>query len=76
MKENEAVVVMDFKMKILASMYREKQKDWYSKRGFSCLGALIIFGSSKDSNENEVLYHFFLSDDTTQDGDYVNTVKE
>jgi hypothetical protein len=59
LKENEAVVVMDFKMKILASMYREKQKDWYSKRGFSCLGALIIFGSSKDSNENEVLYHFF-----------------
>ena len=74
--EDEAIVVMDFKMKILASMYREKQKDWFSKRGFSCLGALVIFGSSKESNENEVLYHLFLSNDTTQDGDYVNTVKE
>ena len=74
--EDEAIVVMDFKMKILASMYREKQKDWFSKRGFSCLGALIIFGSSKESEDNEILYHLFLSDDTTQDGIYVNTAKE
>ena len=76
MGEDEVVLVLDFKMKILSSAYREKQKDWFSKRGFSCLGALLIFGSSKDSNENEVLYHLFLSDDTTQDGCYVNTVKE
>ena len=74
--EDEAIVVMDFKMKILASMYREKQKDWFSKRGFSCLGALVIFGSSAESNENEVLYHLFLSDDTTQDGAYVNMATE
>ena len=76
LKEDEVILVLDFKMKILSSTYREKQKDWFSKRGFSCLGALLIFGSSKDSNENEVLYHLFLSDDTTQDGCYVNTVKE
>ena len=74
--EDEVIIVLDFKMKILASMYREKQKDWFSKRGFSCLGALLIFGSSRDSDENEILYHLFLSDDTTQDGVYVNTVKE
>jgi hypothetical protein len=60
LKEDEAIVIMDFKMKILASMYREKQKEWFSKRGFSCLGgALIIFGSSKESDENEILYHLF-----------------
>ena len=76
LKPNEAVVVMDFKMKILASMHREAQMDWFSKRGFSCLGAAIIFGSQEGSSENEVLYHLFLSDDTTQDGIYVNTVKE
>ena len=73
---NECVVVMDFKMKILSSLFREKQLDWFSKRGFSLLGALIIFGSADDEDHNEVLYHFFLSDDTTQDAEYVNTVKQ
>ena len=73
---NECIVVMDFKMKILAALFREKQKDWFSKRGFSLLGALIIFGSEKEEDHNEVLYHFFISDDTTQDAEYVNIVKE
>ena len=73
---NECVIVMDFKMKILSSLFREKQRDWFSKRGFSLLGALIIFGSPDDKDHNEVLYHFFISDDTTQDAEYVNTVKE
>ena len=76
LKPNECVVVMDFKMKILSSLFREKQRDWFSKRGFSLLGALIIFGSANDSDHNEVLYHFFISDDTTQDAEYVNTVKQ
>ena len=73
---NECVVVMDFKMKILSSLFREKQRDWFSKRGFSLLGALIIFGSPEDEDHNEVLYHFFISSDTTQDAEYVNTVKQ
>ena len=76
LKDDEAIVIMDFKMKINASMYREKQKDWFSKRGFSCLGAMIIFGSSKESSENKIMYHIFFSDDTTQDGIYVNIAKE
>lgn len=76
LKEDECIIIVDFKMKILASCYREKQKDWFSKRGFSCLGCMIIFGSASDSDENEVLYHIFLSDDTTQDCNFVNTVKE
>ena len=37
LKSHEAIIIMDFKMKILASLYRERQKDWFSKRGFSCL---------------------------------------
>ena len=73
---NECDVVMDFKMKILSSLFREKQRDWFSKRGFSLLGALIIFGSANDDEHNEVLYHFFISEDTTQDAEYVNTVKQ
>ena len=78
---DECIVVFDFKMKILASFFREKQKDWFSKRGFSCLGVMLIFGRKKDEDhadcvDNEVLYHMFFSDDTTQDFVYVNTVKE
>lgn len=46
-----------------------------AKRGFSCLGVLVIFGSSSEKDSNEILYHFFISDDTTQDTDAVNTAK-
>jgi len=66
-------VIFDYKMKILASMYREKQVDWFSKRGFSCLGCLILFGSPDNSETHDVEYHFFLSDDDmTQDAHTVN----
>ena len=42
---------------------------------------MIVFGhkkndSTEDDSENDVLYHMFFSDDTTQDAIYVNTVKE
>jgi hypothetical protein len=58
---------------ILASMYRERQVNWFSKRGFSCLGCLILFGSSDNSDTHDVEYHFFLSDDDmTQDAHTVN----
>ena len=76
LKEGEVVVVLDYKMKILSSFFREKQEDWFAKRGFSCLGALLYFGSSSDKDANEVEYHFFLSSDTTQDCDAVNIVKD
>lgn len=76
MCDGEALVILDYKMKILASMFREKQIDWFSKRGFSCLGCLILFGSSDYSETNDVEYHFFLSDDTTQDAHAVNIAKE
>lgn len=76
MKAGEVLVIFDYKMKILASMYREKQVDWFSKRGFSCLGCLILFGSSDYSESHDVEYHFFLSDDTTQDSHAVNIAKE
>jgi hypothetical protein len=76
LKEDEVVVVLDYKMKILAAYFREKQVDWFSKRGFSCLGVLLYFGSSSDEDVNQVEYHFFLSADTSQDCDAVNIVKD
>lgn len=75
LKEDEVVVVMDYKMKILSSFFRETQLQWFAKRGFSCLGVLLFFGSSS-GNTNRVEYHVFLSSDTTQDCDAVNIVKD
>lgn len=74
--ENEALCIIDYKMKILSSFFREKQSDWFSKRGFSLLGALIIIGSKKEDTQNKVLYHSFISDDTTQNAQSVNCAKQ
>ena len=70
--EDEAVVVIDYKMKVLPRSYREKQLDWFSKRGMSVLGVeihLMIDG------KREVLYHFFISDDANQDAEAVLCAK-
>lgn len=74
--EDVAIIIMDYKMKILSSYFREKQVDWFSKRGFSCLGAMIIFGSPDESLQNKVLYHLFISEDTTQNAAAVNDAKQ
>lgn len=44
--EGEALVVIDYKMKVLPRMFREKMKDWYSKRGISILGVTTILCST------------------------------
>ena len=72
---NEGVVIADYKMKILSMKHKEPQSDWFSKRGFSCLGFLIMFGSTREEKENKVLYHLFISNDTTQDAAAVNCAK-
>jgi hypothetical protein len=74
--EDEAILVMDYKMKILSSKHREKQSAWFSKRGFSVLGALIICGSPKDNPVNKVFYHSFISEDTTQNTQAINCAKQ
>ncbi len=74
--EDVALCIIDYKMKILAAFFREKQSDWFSKRGFSLLGALIIIGSKKEDERNKVLYHSFISDDTTQNAQSVNCAKQ
>lgn len=66
LKPHQAVVIIDFKMKVLASRYREAQQDWFSKRGSSILGAEIHLFSD-DKEKKKVLYHFFISDDSFQD---------
>ena len=62
--EGEALVVADYKMKVLPSSYREKQIDWFSKRGISVLGVEVHV---MINGKQEVFYHFFISDDGNQD---------
>lgn len=76
LKEDEAVVIMDYKMKILSSKYRKAQKDWFSKQGFSCLGILLSLGGDTSDDTMNVFYHMYISDDTTQDGEAVNNIKQ
>lgn len=70
--ETEALVVIDYKMKVLPSSYREKQIDWYSKRGISFLGVEVHV---MINGKREVFYHFFISDDANQDTEAVLCAK-
>lgn len=72
--DDESVLIIDYKMKILASLFRESTRAWYGKKGFSCFGSLIILPSA-EKEFRQVAYHLFLSDDTTQDTPSVNTIK-
>ena len=72
--DDEAVVICDWKMKILSSKFREAQAEWFSKRGMSLLGFEIHL-KSENEDERRVLYHFFVSDDTTQDTEAVLCAK-
>ena len=70
--KDQALVVADYKMKVLPSSYREKQIDWFSKRGISVLGVEVhVLMNGKQ----EVFYHFFISDDANQDAEAVLCAK-
>lgn len=71
--DDEAIIICDWKMKILASKYRESQAEWFSKRGSSLLGFEVHLKG--EDGKKKVLYHFFLSDDTTQDTEQVLCAK-
>ena len=42
LKEGEAIVTTDWKMKLLAMMFREGSKEWYGKKGISCIGLMVL----------------------------------
>ena len=74
--EGEAVMISDYKMKVLDSKHREAQEDWFAKSGSSLLGFEIHFFIREDGElVRRVLYHFFISDDTTQDAQAVLCAK-
>lgn len=71
LKEDEAIVVCDFKMKILNMYFRETKQQFFGKRGTSCLGFMIMTNTEGKVGEVDVTFFLFFSDDTQQDTNYV-----
>ena len=53
LNESTVLVVMDWAMKFLQMKYREKQSDWYAKRGISWHVSTVIF-KQEESGDMEV----------------------
>jgi len=69
---NQALIVLDFKMKFEAMYYREKTTDFYAKKGDSWHGAMAytryITPSTEDVQPHHISYYDHISSgDTTQD---------
>ena len=72
LKKDTAIVVSDFKMKILSMYFRENQRKFFGKRGTACLGFMVM--TNVDGKEGQVDVHFFFfffSNDTAQDSTFV-----
>lgn len=72
---NEAVVICDWKMKILACKLQETMPEFYGKRGTSCLGFMSITNVDQEKNEMDVHFHLLFTDDCTQDANSVLSAK-
>lgn len=72
---DEAIVVSDFKMKILPRYFRENQKKFFAKRGTACLGFMVLSNQEKKEGLVDAHYFLFFSNDTTQDTTFVLSAK-
>ena len=63
---SEAIVVMDWAMKFQQMKFREKQSEWFGKRGLSWQIISVIF-KDENSKELEVQSYAHLFDSCTQD---------
>ena len=78
--DHQAIVIADWKMKILEAFHRETQVKFFGKRGTSLLGFMVISNDQEIYEMDErrlknIQFHFFLTDDTTQDNTSVNAAK-
>lgn len=66
-----AIVISDFKMKILSCFFRENQLKFFGKRGTSCLGFMIISNpedaEARQNGVKEVKFVMMFTDDSLQD---------
>ncbi len=73
LKPGECMVICDFKMKILMHLFRESMEKFFSKKGFTCIGFMVVYGSS--TGKKNCQFYFGFSEDTKQDGNLVLGVK-
>ena len=72
--QSSCLIVMDWAMKFLQLRYREKQSDWYGKRGLSWHISSVISHSQSDTVE--VISYAHLFDQCTQDWYAVTSILE
>lgn len=72
---SEAIVVMDWAMKFQQMKFREKQSEWFGKRGLSWHISRIIFKDEK-SKEVEMQSYAHLFDSCTRDWYTVASILE
>lgn len=79
MADDTALVISDFKMKILSCFFRENQLKFFGKRGTSCLGFMIITNSddpiARANGIKEVEFVMMFTDDALQDVQSVAAAK-
>ena len=68
-----ALVISDFKNKILDSMFRENMQAFFGKNGSSDLGFMRILRGA--NGELEATFYHFVSDDKLQDATFVISAK-
>ena len=64
---NSALIVMDWAMKFLQLKYREKQSDWYGKRGLSWHISTVISSDPEKAGHLELQSYAHLFDTCQQD---------
>ena len=72
--QTPCLLVIDWAMKFLQLRYREKQSDWYGKRGLSWHISSVV--SRSKSNTTEVISYAHLFDQCTQDWYAVTSILE
>ena len=69
--DNEALVICDYKMKILACYFRENQKKFFGKRGTTTFGSMIVTNPEdvelKTKGVKDVSFVMLVTNDSLQD---------
>lgn len=73
---NSAIIVMDWAMKFLQLKYREKQSDWFGKRGLSWHISTVISSDPDKAGSLELQSYAHLLDTSQQDWFAVGSIIE